>query len=167
MRNVMMMAIGAVAAVAVAMLFAQRVTRHGDRAAVLQPTAARADDLSRQSIAPAHYALINSLWGETSIAPCMVEAVWGEGASQASFAPQIRLSTRTPLRAAATPALGVSWSSRAKFAPPADAEATPSQVAMEPGVAPVVRVLDIANFRRPAAAAARAARTYGQALRAA
>lgn len=161
MRNVLMMAVGAVAAIAVATLLAQRVTRHGDRVASLQPTAARADDLSRQAIAPVRYAMINSLWGETSIAPCMVTAVWGEGA--ASFAPQMRLSNRTPLRAAATPALNVAWT----MIPAGDIEATPRHVALEPGVEPVVRVSNVVDFRRPAAAAARAARTYGQALRAA
>ena len=135
MRNVMMMAIGAVAAVAIATLFAQRATRHGDPVASLQPTAARADDLSRQAIAPVHYAMINSLWGETSIAPCMVAAVWGERPAHASFAPQMRLSVGAPVRRAAIPAL-------------------------EPAVAPVVRVLDIANFRK--LPATRPERSYGQ-----
>ena len=137
MRNVVMMAIGAVAAIAVATLFAQRATRHGDPAASLQPAAARADDLSRQAIAPVRYAMINSLWGETSIAPCVVGAVWGARPAHASFAPQMRLVMRAPLRTAAIP------------------------VALEPGGAPVVRVLSIANFRKPPAAG-RPARTYGQ-----
>ena len=135
MRNVVMMAIGAVVAIAVATLFAQRATRHGNPVASQQPTAARADDLSRQAIAPVRYAMINSLWGETSIAPCMVSAVWGKHPAHASFAPQMRLSVRAPVRTVAVPAL-------------------------EPAVAPVVRVLDIATFRkRPAT---RPERSYGQ-----
>ena len=133
MRNVVMMVIGTVVAVAVVTLFAQRATRHGDPVASRQPTAARADDLSRQAIAPVHYAMINSLWGETSIAPCMVSAVWAGGAAPASFAPLMRLSVRAA-SAAAVPAL-------------------------EPAVAPVVRVLNIANFRK---SPARARRAYGQ-----
>ncbi len=167
MRNVLMMAVGAVAAIAVATLLTQRVTRHGDRVASLQPTAARADDLSRQAISPVRYAMINSLWGETSIAPCMVGAVWGEGAAQASFAPQMRLSMRTPLRAA-VPAKTATWMTREKLdlAAASDADVASRYVAMEPGVAPVVRVLKIANFRRPAASP-RPERSYGQALRAA
>ena len=168
MRNVLMMAVGAVAAIAVATLLAQRVTRHGDRVASAQPTRARADDLSRQAIAPVRYAMINSLWGETSIAPCMIGAVWGEGATHASFAPQMRLSMRTPLRAAATPAKAAMWMTREKLDLDAasDADVASRYVAMEPGVAPVVRVLKIANFRKPLAAP-RPVRTYGQALRAA
>lgn len=168
MRNVLMMAVGAIAAVAVATLLAQRVTRHGDRVASLQPTAAREEDISRQAIAPAHYALINSLWGETSIAPCMVSAVWGEGASQASFAPQMRLSMRTPLRTAVVSAKATSWMTREKLdlAAASDADVASRYVAMEPGVAPVVRVLKIANFRRPPAAPKREL-NYGPALRAA
>lgn len=133
MRNVAMLAIGAVAAVAMAMLMAQRATRHGAPAAALQPTAARADDLSRQAIAPVRYAMINSLWGETSIAPCMIGAVWAAQAAPVSFAPQMKLTVRAHA-AAAVPAI-------------------------EPAVAPVLRVLDIANFRRPAQA--RPERAYG------
>ncbi len=168
MRNVLMMAAGAVAAVAVATLLAQRVTRHGDRVASAQPTAARADDLSRQTISPVRYAMINSLWGETSIAPCMVGAVWGEGLTHASFAPQMRLSMRAPLRAAAVPARAATWMTREKLdlSAASDADVASRYVAMEPGVAPVVRVLKIASFRRPPAAA-RPERSYGQALRAA
>ena len=163
MRNVLMMAIGAVAAIAVATLLAPRVTRHGERVAAAQPTAARADDLSRQAIAPVRYAMINSLWGETSIAPCMIGAVWG--GSHASFAPQMRLSMRAPLQVSAKAA---TWRTREKleFAAASDADVASRYVAMEPGVAPVVRVLKIASFRKPAAAA-RPERTYGQALRAA
>lgn len=166
MRNVLMLAVGAIAALSVATLLARRATRHGLRAATAQPSAARADDISRQFIAPVRYAMINSLWGETSIAPCMVGAVWSDRLASASFSPQMRLSMRAPLRTAA-PARTANWMSRARvdLAAANDADIAARMVAMEPGVAPVVRVLKIASFRRPAAA--RPERTYGQALRAA
>ena len=167
MRNVLMLAVGAIAALSVATLLARRATRHGLRAATAQPSAARADDISRQFIAPVRYAMINSLWGETSIAPCMVGAVWSDRLASASFSPQMRLSMRAPLRTSVAPVRTANWMSRARvdLAAANDADIAARMVAMEPGVAPVVRMLKIANFRRPAAA--RPERTYGQALRAA
>ncbi|MDX2235237.1 MAG: hypothetical protein NW200_12135 [Hyphomonadaceae bacterium] len=135
MRSILVAMIGVVAAFALATLGARGATRHGLRAAAAQPRAARRDDLAREAIAPVAYARINSLWGETAIAPCMIGAVWSAGAAHASFAPQMRLSVRAPVKAAAR------------------------DVALEPGAAPVVRVLNIADFR-PRDRAPRLARRY-------
>jgi hypothetical protein len=75
---------------------------------------------------------------------------------------------RAPLRAAAVPARSATWMTREKLdlAAANDADVASRYVAMEPGVAPVVRVLKIANFRRPPATP-RPLPVYGQALRAA
>ncbi len=169
MRTIVMAFIGVFSAFMLASLGARGATRHGQRAAAAQPRAARMDDLSRQAIAPVQYARANSLWGETSIAPCMIGTVWGERPAQASFAPQMRLSMKAPLKAAAS---GGDWFARAhaqiraEIGAVSEADIASRYVAMEPGAAPVVRVLRIADFR-PRKGAARPARTYGTLRRAA
>lgn len=161
MRGLAKLGIGALAACVLATLFTQGATRQAARASSAQPRPARLEDLAREAVAPVHFARANSLWGETAIAPCLIGAVWGERPAQAAFAPQMRLSMRTPVIAR-----GAVWTVRQKpeTAPVNDADVAARYVAMEPGTAPVVRVLRIADFR---ARKTRTPRTYDTLRRAA
>lgn len=148
MRGFWKLAAGVLAALSLTALQAAGRTRHGDRTPALQPREARAEDLARQVVEPVRFALANSLWGETSIAPCLVGAQWGDQPVQASFAPMMRLSMRAPLKA---PARAGAWVTREvlDLSPANDADVASRYVAMEPGAAPVVRVLKMARFARP------------------
>lgn len=150
MRKLAMAALGAAAACLIATLIARRATRHGVRAATAQPRPARLEDIVRDIVPPVRFARANSLWGESAMAPCLIGAVWGEQPAQAAFAPQMRLALRAPLRAPALAAGGAIWTARERpeLATTGEAEAVARQVALEPGAAPVVRVLKIADFRR-------------------
>jgi hypothetical protein len=152
MRSLAKLGIGALAAFLLATFFARGATRQVARAASLQPRAARLDDLTRDAVAPARLARANSLWGETSIAPCLIGAVWGARPAQAAFGAQMRLSVRAPVIARGA----VTVRAQADIASTADADVAARYVAMEPGAAPVVRVLKIADFR----ARRRPARTF-------
>jgi hypothetical protein len=138
MRKLAMMGLGALAALLVLSRRERRGTRHGARAVAAQPRAARLEDLARDVIAPVRYARMNSLWGESAIAPCMIAAAWGERPMQATFAPQMRFTVSLPSVVRQTP----------QMAAPSDADVAARYAALEPGAAPVVRVLKIADFRR-------------------
>lgn len=120
MRGVVLAGLGALVAVMMAGHAVKHATRHGLRAESVQPRAARLEDLAREAVAPLRYARANSFWGETSIGPCAIGAVW---AAQVAFAPTLRLEVRAPAKAAAP-----------KF---------------EPGADPVVRVVDFRPRARP------------------
>lgn len=151
MRTLWKFAATALAALSLTTLLARTATRHGEGMPVLEPRDARMEDLDRDAIHPVRFALANSLWGETSIGPCLVESRWGATLDlrpiQASFTPLMRLAMRTPLRA---PARTGVWHARetVDLAPANDADIASRYVSMEPGVAPVIRVLRVARFSR-------------------
>lgn len=152
MRRVLLAGIATVAALVLSML----VTRHATRQDILPPTAqpreARLEDLARDAIAPIDYARANSFWGETSIGPCMVSAQWRGQAEGAAFATMLRFGGRAPLRTAAVAARAGAWVAREQLdlAGTGEAEAAPRYAAVEPGLAPVVRVLQFRPREKPA-----------------
>ena len=151
MRGLWKLAATALAALSLTTLLARTATRHGEQTPAFEPREARAEDLARDVVPPVRFALANSLWGETAIGPCLVGAFWGTGLEatevRAQFAPMMRLSMRTPLKSPAR--MGV-WVTREVLdtAPANDADVASRYVAMEPGAAPVVRVLRVARFAR-------------------
>lgn len=136
MRKAMLAMIGAWAAVAVATLFARRATRHGDPAPMFEPRLAGETTLTRCAVPAGAYARIASLWPDRAGAHCRVRAVWA-GETQATFASQMRV---------ALPAGGVA-ALVAADAPANDADIAKRLAQVEPGVAPVVRILRAASFR--------------------
>jgi hypothetical protein len=85
----------------------RHATRHGAPDPMVQPRPAREEDLARDAIPPGLYARAHSFWGETSLAPCAVSAVW---TGDLAFAPLMRLPAaeglpaRTPAIEPGTPA---------------------------------------------------------------
>lgn len=158
MRGVLLAGIAAVAAAVLATLATRHATRQEILPPAAQPREARLEDLARDVVAPADYARANSFWGETSIGPCMVSAHWRGEADGAAFTSMLRLAVRAPLRAAAVPARAGAWVAREQLelAATGDADIASRYTAVEPGVAPVVRVLRF----QPRAKATRAERRY-------
>jgi hypothetical protein len=120
MRGVVLIGLGALLALFMATHAVKHATRHGMRAESIQPRAARLEDLAREVTPPLHYARANSFWGESSLGPCAVSAVW---AAHIAFAPTLRLEVRAPAVATAPK--------------------------LEPGADPVVRVVDFRPRARP------------------
>lgn len=113
MRRIVLVGLGALAALAMAMQPTRYPTRHGEPAQAELPRPARDEDLARDAIPAGLYARAHSFWGETSLAPCAIGAVWSRGLA---FAPLIRV--------------------------PAEAGLPARTPALEPGASPDVRVVE-------------------------
>lgn len=154
LRKTVLSGLGIVAAIVMATLFTRNPTRHGAPAPVLEPRAARTDDLVREDIAPLHLARVSSLWGDYAVSSCIVATVWGAGGVGASFSPTMRLSMKSPLRAPAAAARAPTWihRDRLELAAANDADPVAREVRVEPGAAAVVRVFRARRFKAKARA---------------
>jgi hypothetical protein len=148
-RGAVLSGLGVVAAIVMATLFTRNPTRHGAPTPVLEPRAARAEDLAREDIAPFHLARVSSLWGDYAVSSCIVATVWGNGGVGASFLPTLRLSMKSPLRAPAATARATTWihRDRLELAAANDMDAVAREVRVEPGAAAVVRVFRARRFK--------------------
>jgi hypothetical protein len=153
-RRAVLSGLGLVAAIVMATLFARNPTRHGAPAPVLEPRAARAEDLAREDISPVRLALVSSLWGDYAVSSCIVATVWGTGGVGASFSPTLRMSMKSPLRAPAAAARATTWLARdmLDLAAANDGDAIAREVSVEPGAAAVVRVFRARRFKANARA---------------
>jgi hypothetical protein len=150
------------AALVMSLLFTRHATRHGEAEPVLEPRAARLEDLDRNDIGADRYALVASLWADYAVPSCRVATVWGNSAAGASFSPTLRLSMKASVRAPVVPSNACAWVAPASLDLTAANDAVAREVSMVPGAAPVVR---IGRFRKHRAAFSAGAFAAGGGLR--